>query len=79
MLYPANWKKITVDQSKVLKNRLYRLFRFWGATRYKRSIQSRTAQRGSFEVLRLDREKEDVISFISSTDFVQTFTEISGP
>ena len=31
MLYPAKWKKITVDQSKVLKNWL---FRFWGATRY---------------------------------------------
>ena len=31
MLYPARWKKITVDQSKVLKNRL---FRFFGATRY---------------------------------------------
>ena len=31
MLYPARWKKITVDHSKVLKNRLYRLFRFlWG-------------------------------------------------
>ena len=27
-------KKITVDQSKVLKNRLYRLFHFLGATRY---------------------------------------------
>ena len=27
MLYPARWKKIIVDQSKVLKNRLYRLFR----------------------------------------------------
>ena len=34
MLYPARWKKITVDQSKVLKNRLYRLFRFLWATRY---------------------------------------------
>ena len=31
MLYPARWKKITVDQSKVLKNWL---FRFFGATRY---------------------------------------------
>ena len=31
MLYPARWKKITVDQSKVLKNRLFRSF--W-ATRY---------------------------------------------
>ena len=29
MLYPAKWK--TVDQSKVLKNWL---FRFWGATQY---------------------------------------------
>ena len=28
-------EKITVDQSKVLKNRLYRLFRFLGATRYR--------------------------------------------
>ena len=36
--YPTRWKKITVDQSKVLKNRLYRLFRFWGATRYKASL-----------------------------------------
>ena len=26
--------KITVDQRKVLKNRLYRLFRFYWATRY---------------------------------------------
>ena len=34
MFYPARWKKITVDQSKVLKNRLYRLFRFYWATRY---------------------------------------------
>ena len=34
MLYPARWKKITVDQSKVLKNRLYWLFRFYWATRY---------------------------------------------
>ena len=34
MLYPARWKKITVDQSKVLENRLYRLFRFYWATRY---------------------------------------------
>ena len=34
MLYPARWKKITVDHSKVLKNRLYRLFRFLWATRY---------------------------------------------
>ena len=34
MLYPARWKKITVDQSKVLKNRLYRLFCFFWATRY---------------------------------------------
>ena len=32
MLIPARWKKITVDQSKVLKSQL---FRFWGATRYK--------------------------------------------
>ena len=31
MLYPARWKRITVDQSKVLKNLL---FRFLGATRY---------------------------------------------
>ena len=31
MFYPARWKKITVDQSKVLKNQL---FRFLGATRY---------------------------------------------
>ena len=31
MLYPARWKKITVDQSKVLKNLLFRVF---GATRY---------------------------------------------
>ena len=31
MLYPARWKRITVDQSKVLKNRL---FHFFGATRY---------------------------------------------
>ena len=31
MLYPARWKKITVDQSKVLKNLLFRYF--W-ATRY---------------------------------------------
>ena len=29
MLYPARWKKITVDQSKVLKNQLYRLLRFY--------------------------------------------------
>ena len=34
MFYPARWKKITVDQSKVLENRLYRLFRFYWATRY---------------------------------------------
>ena len=27
-------KKITVDQSKVLKNRQYRLFRYFWATRY---------------------------------------------
>ena len=36
MLYPARWKKITVDQSKVLKNWLYRTIDcsvFWGATR----------------------------------------------
>ena len=26
MLYPARWKKITVDQSKVLKNLLYKKF-----------------------------------------------------
>ena len=31
MLYPARWKKRTVDQSKVLKNRL---FRFCWATQY---------------------------------------------
>ena len=31
MLYLARWKKITVDESKVLKNRL---FRFFWATRY---------------------------------------------
>ena len=31
MLYPAKWKWITVDQSKVLRNRL---FRFFWATRY---------------------------------------------
>ena len=31
MLYPASGKKITVDQSKVLQNRLFRSF--W-ATRY---------------------------------------------
>ena len=31
MFYPARWKKITVDQSKVLQNRL---FRFFWATRY---------------------------------------------
>ena len=35
MLYPARWKKITVDQSKVLKNWVYRLFRFLWATRYR--------------------------------------------
>ena len=42
MFYPARWKKITVDQSKVLKNRLYRLFRFFvWATRYSRlSLQT---------------------------------------
>ena len=34
MFYPARWKKITVDQSKVLKNWLHRLFRFLWATRY---------------------------------------------
>ena len=34
MFYPARWKKITVDQSKVLKNLLYRLFRFYWATQY---------------------------------------------
>ena len=32
MFYPARWQRITVDQSKVLKNRLF-LF-FGGATRY---------------------------------------------
>ena len=35
MLYPARWKKITVDQSKVPENWLYRLFRFLWATRYR--------------------------------------------
>ena len=35
MFYPARWKEITVDQSKVLKNWLYRLFCFFWATRYK--------------------------------------------
>ena len=27
MLYPPRWKKLTVNQSKVLKYRLYQLFR----------------------------------------------------
>ena len=35
MLYPARWKNVTVDQSKVLKNQLNQLFRFYWATRYK--------------------------------------------
>ena len=34
MLYPAKWKRITVDQSKFLKNWLFRFF--WGATRYRK-------------------------------------------
>ena len=47
MLYPARWKGITVDQSKVLKNRLFRFFFscffffFWGGgggTRYKHTF-----------------------------------------
>ena len=29
MLYPARWKKMTVDQSKVLKNPLFRFFFFF--------------------------------------------------
>ena len=33
MFYPARWKKITVDQNKVLKNRLFRFF--WGHPVYK--------------------------------------------
>ena len=37
MFYPAKWKKITVDQSKVLKNRMFRLF---GATWYKEVLRS---------------------------------------
>ena len=40
MLYPVRWKKITVDQSKVLKNLLYRLFRFLGAIRYGHPIRA---------------------------------------
>ena len=39
MLYPAKWKKITVDQSKVLNNRLFRSF--W-ATRYRLAIEDRS-------------------------------------
>ena len=35
-------KKITVDQSKVLKNRPYWLFRFFWATRYKSSVDKYT-------------------------------------
>ena len=46
MLYPARWKKITVGQSKVLKHRLYRLFRFLGATRYTSSVRYITHKLG---------------------------------
>ena len=35
MLYPARWKKITVDQSKVLKNLRYIDCSVFGATQYK--------------------------------------------
>ena len=45
MLYPARWKKITVDQSKVLKNRL---FRFWGATRYRNFNKSQEIIKHAF-------------------------------
>ena len=41
MLYPARWKKITVDQSKVLKNLLFRYF--W-ATRYLARIEEEKEQ-----------------------------------
>ena len=42
MFYPARWKKITVDQSKVLKNRLFRYF--W-ATRYMPIVKTPIPQR----------------------------------
>ena len=45
MLYPARWKKITVDQSKVLK---IRLFRFFGATRYKPRLHIGGSDGGSW-------------------------------
>ena len=41
MLYPARWKKIIVDQSKVLKNQL---FRFYWATRYTEAQSSALAK-----------------------------------
>ena len=42
MLYPARWKKITVDQSKVLKNWLYRLFRvFFGPPGIQSSLMTK--------------------------------------
>ena len=48
MLYPARWTKITVDQSKVLKNQLYRPFHFFRATQYmKAPLKSRNGKHPS--------------------------------
>ena len=47
MLYPARWKRITVDQSKVLKID----FRFLGATRYTSKSLITTSQMSLFHLL----------------------------
>ena len=59
MLYPARRKKITVDHSKVLKNRLYWLFRFGGATRYMDHTEKQLCLRhSSFREVREEKERK---------------------
>ena len=55
MLYPATWKKVTVDQSKVLK---ILLFRFGGATRYSENYLAFNAQNAVFAAIQLSTLKQ---------------------
>ena len=67
MFYPARWKKITVDQSKVLKNWLYRLFRLYWATRNIWKFLTCKGTDGSKHFFLSFRSKQLYESFVSSS------------
>ena len=66
MLYPAKWKRITVGQSKVLKNRL---FRFWGGHPvYTKKNVKKMANENYWHIFHFEKSKKNYPTFYAAHD-----------